>query len=204
MPMDPRVATWSPACQAIALLLGPYVEVVLHDAVADTVLAIWNPMTNREPGDPSLLGELDDLEPSANDVYDPYEKLLPEGRRLSSVSAILRDQGLVLCVNFDRGPSTQAAALLGRLAAPVTPRPESLFAQDWVERINHIVGAFVLANGKPVGRLSRAQRLELLAELDDAGIFAVCRAVAVVASALDASRSTVYSLLAELKDGRTP
>ena len=203
MSTDPRVATWSPACQAIALLLGPYVEVVLHDAAADTVLAIWNPMTSRKPGEPSLLGELDDLEPSANDVYGPYEKILPDGRTLSSVSAILRDQNLVLCLNFDRGPLTQAAALLRQFAAPVTPRPEPLFAQDWVERINHIVGAFVLANGKPVGRLSRTERLDLLAELDDAGIFAVRRAVPVVASALDASRSTVYSLLAELKDGRS-
>lgn len=203
MSRDPRVATWSPACQAIALLLGPYVEVVLHDAAADTVLAIWNPMSSRKPGEPSMLGELDELEPSANDVYGPYEKLLPDGRRLSSVSAILRDQGLVLCVNFDRGPLDQAATLLSQLAAPVAPRPEPLFAQDWVERINHIVGAFVLAVGKPVGRLSRAERLDLLAELDDAGIFAVRRAVPVVASALDASRSTVYSLLAELKDGRS-
>ncbi|HJP75897.1 MAG TPA: helix-turn-helix domain-containing protein [Pseudonocardiaceae bacterium] len=203
MSTDPRVATWSPACQAIALLLGPYVEVVLHDAAADTVLAIWNPMTSRKPGEASLLGELDDLEPSANDVYGPYEKLLPDGRRLSSVSAILRDQNLVLCLNFDRGPLTQAAALLSQLAAPIAPRPEPLFAQDWVERINHIVGAFVVANGKPVSRLSRTERLDLLAELDDAGIFAVRRAVPVVAAALDASRSTVYSLLAELKDGRS-
>ncbi len=196
------MATWSPACQAIALLLGPFAEVVLHDAATDRVLAIWNPMTTRKAGDPSMLGELDDLEPSASDVYGPYEKLLPDGRRLSSVSAILREQGLVLCVNFDRGPLVQAAGLLSQLAAPATPRPESLFERDWVERVNHIVGAFVLANGKPVGRLSRAERLELLAELDDAGIFAVRRAVPVVAAALDASRSTVYSLLAELKDGR--
>jgi predicted transcriptional regulator YheO len=201
--MDARVATWSPVCQAVALLLGPYVEVVLHDAATDRVLAIWNPMSHRKPGDPSLLGELDDLEPSATDVYGPYEKLLPDGRRLSSVSAVLREPGLVLCVNFDRGPLTQAAALLSQFAAPVTPRPESLFEQDWVERINHIVGDYVLANGKPVGRLTRAERLDVLAELDEAGIFAVRRAVPVVASALDASRSTVYSLLAELKDGRS-
>lgn len=200
--MDARVGAWSPVCQAIALLFGPHVEVVLHDAAADQVLAIWNPMTARKPGDRSLLGELDELEPSAADVYGPYEKVLPDGRRLSSVSAILREQQLVLCVNFDRAPLIQAATLLSQLAAPVTPRPEPLFAQDWVEQINHIVGAFVLARGKPVGRLSRGERLELLAELDDAGIFAVRRAVPVVAMALDASRSTVYSLLAELKEVR--
>ncbi|HEY4022352.1 MAG TPA: hypothetical protein VGM75_26930 [Pseudonocardiaceae bacterium] len=68
---------------------------MLHDGAADRVLAIWNPMGARKPGGPSLLGELDDLEPSANDVYGPCEKLLPDGRRLSSVSAFLRADDLV-------------------------------------------------------------------------------------------------------------
>jgi predicted transcriptional regulator YheO len=42
---DPRVRMWSPVCQAVALLLGPYAEVVLHDAEHDRVLAIWNPLS---------------------------------------------------------------------------------------------------------------------------------------------------------------
>src|SRR5262245_39878289 len=88
---DPRVRMWAPVCQAVALLLGPYAEVVLHDPGTDRILAIWNPMSSRSPGDPSLLGELDALDPSARDVFGPYEKLLGDGRRLSSVSAILRD-----------------------------------------------------------------------------------------------------------------
>ncbi|MFD0527050.1 PAS domain-containing protein [Kitasatospora arboriphila] len=77
---DPRVRLWGPVCQAVALLLGPYAEVVLHDAERDRVLAIWNPHAGRAPGDPSLLGELDRLEPAAQDVFGPYEKLLADGR----------------------------------------------------------------------------------------------------------------------------
>ncbi|MFB7268028.1 PAS domain-containing protein, partial [Streptomyces nojiriensis] len=45
---------WGPVCQAVALLLGPYAEVVLHDPETDRVLQIWNPMTTRRAGDPSL------------------------------------------------------------------------------------------------------------------------------------------------------
>lgn len=203
---DPRVAMWSPACQAVALLLGPYAEVVLHDAGRDRVLAIWNPMTRREPGDPSLLGELDQLEPSAHDVFGPYEKLLADGRRLSSVSAVLRDAdgqpSAVLCINLDRTPLDQAAALLAGFAAPSVPRPEPLFEQDWTERVHQVIGSYVRTRGRPVERLGREDRLAVLAELDQAGIFAVRRAVPVVAGALRASRSTVYALLAELKAPR--
>jgi predicted transcriptional regulator YheO len=205
--VDPRVRRWSAVCHAVTLLLGPYAEVVLHDAEQDRVLAIWNPMSTRGPGDPSLLGELDQLDPSAQDVYGPYEKLLADGRRLSSVSAVLRgpggDPSAVLCVNLDRTPLDQAAALLAGFAAPTAPRPEALFEQDWPDRVNQIIGAFVRNRGRPVERLGREDRLAVLAELDQAGVFAVRRAVPVVASALRASRSTVYSLLAELKARRT-
>jgi predicted transcriptional regulator YheO len=198
---------WSAVCRAVALLLGPYAEVVLHDAEQDRVLAIWNPMTTRGAGDPSLLGELDQLEPSADDVYGPYEKLLADGRRLSSVSAVLRgpdgQPSAVLCVNLDRTPLEQAAALLAGFAAPTAPRPQALFEQDWPDRVHQIIGSFVRSRGRPVERLGREDRLAVLAELDQAGVFAVRRAVPVVASALRTSRSTVYSLLAELRARRT-
>ncbi|MFJ3794042.1 transcriptional regulator [Kitasatospora sp. NPDC090091] len=200
---DPRVQAWSPVCQAVALLLGPYAEVVLHDAVRDEVLAIWNPMTARAPGDPSLLGELDRQGPSAPDVYGPYAKLLPDGRRLSSVSAVLRDAegtpSAVLCVNLDRGPLEQASALLAAFAAPTAPRPAPLFERDWTERMNDVIGGYVRAHGRPPERLTREDRIAVLRRLDQAGVLAVRRAVPAVATALKVSRSTVYTLLADLK-----
>ncbi|MGW3009248.1 helix-turn-helix transcriptional regulator [Streptomyces sp. NPDC001219] len=202
---DPRVRMWGPACQAVALLLGPYAEVVLHDPDSDRILAIWNPTGSRGPGDPSLLGELDALDPSARDVFGPYEKLLADGRRLSSVSAVLRDAegraSAVLCVNLDRTPLEQAAAVLSAFGAPSVSRPEPLFEEDWSERVQHIVGGYVRECGRPVERLTRADRLAVVARLDEAKVFAVRRAAPVVAGALRVSRSTVYGLLAEL---RTP
>ena len=50
----------APVCEAIARLLSPHAEVVLHDPATDSVLAIWNPLSKRTVGDPSLLGELDE------------------------------------------------------------------------------------------------------------------------------------------------
>lgn len=198
---------WAPVGQAVALLLGPYAEVVLHDPDTDRILAIWNPMGSRSPGDPSLLGELDRLDPSARDVFGPYEKLLADGRRLSSVSAVLREPdgkaAVVLCVNLDRTPLEQAAAVLSAFGAPPTPRPEPLFEQDWNERVQHIVGAYVRECGRPIERLTRSDRLAVLARLDGAKVFAVRRATPVVAAALRVSRSTLYGLLAELRASST-
>ncbi|MBB6345336.1 putative transcriptional regulator YheO [Nonomuraea muscovyensis] len=201
---DPRVRKWAPVCQAVALLLGPYAEVVLHDPVTDRVLEIWNPMASRGRGDPSLLGELDELDPSAQDVYGPYEKLLADGRRLSSVSAVLRDAqerpSAVLCINLDRTPLEQAAAVLSAFGAPAVRRPEPLFEQDWSERIQQVIGGYVRETGRPLERMTRPDRLAILGRLDEARVFAVRRAVPVVAGALRVSRSTVYGLLAELRE----
>ncbi|WP_327733046.1 PAS domain-containing protein [Streptomyces nojiriensis] len=200
---DPRLRMWGPVCQAVALLLGPYAEVVLHDPETDRVLEIWNPMTTRRAGDPSLLGELDALAPSAQDVYGPYEKMLVDGRRLSSVSAVLRDTqdrpSAVLCINLDRTPLEQAAAVLSAFGAPVVQRPEPLFEEDWSERIQHVIGSYVRETGRPVERMTRQDRLAVLGRLDEARVFAVRRAAPVVAGALRVSRSTVYGLLAELR-----
>jgi len=200
---DPRVRRWGAVCEAVALLLGPYAEVVLHDPDTDRVLAVWNPLTARAPGDPSALGDLDRLDPSVRDVYGPYEKLLADGRRLSSVSAVLREDdewpSVVLCVNLDRTPLERAAAVLSAFGAPTTPRPEPLFEQDWSQRIAHAIGTHVRTSGRAVDRFTRADRLAVLRDLEQARVFTVRRAAPVVAEALRVSRSTVYGLLTELR-----
>ncbi|MFJ1706954.1 transcriptional regulator [Kitasatospora sp. NPDC088346] len=200
---DPRTTMWAPACQAVALLLGPCAEVVLHDPDADRILAIWNPMSARGPGDRSLPGELDALDPPARDVSGPYERPRADGRRLASVSAVLRDRdgrpSAVLCVNLDRTPLERAAAALSAFGAPTVSRPEPLFEQDCGERVRHVVGAYVRECGRPVERLSRSDRAAVLARLDEAEVFAVRRAAPVVARALGVSRSTLYGQLAELR-----
>ncbi|MFE3200428.1 PAS domain-containing protein [Embleya sp. NPDC059237] len=200
---DPRVRMWEPVGRAVALLLGPYAEVVLHDPGTDRVLAVWNPFTSRGPGDPSALGELAALDPAARDVYGPYEKVLADGRRLSSVSAVLRDAhgqpAAVLCVNLDRTPLERAAAVLSAFGAPTVRRPEPLFEQDLSARVAEVVGGHVRATGRPAERMTRPDRLTVVARLDEVGVFAVRRVVPVVAEALRVSRSTVYDLLADVR-----
>lgn len=190
-------------CRAVTLLLGPYAEVVLHDPATDRVLEVWNPLTARGPGDPSALGDLDRLDPTDRDVYGPYEKLLADGRRLSSVSAVLRDDdgtpSVVLCVNLDRTPLERAAAVLSAFGAPTTPPPEPLFEADWSQRVDHVIGTHVRSTGRSVDRMTRQDRLAVLRALDEARVFAVRRAAPVVAQALRVSRSTVYGLLTELR-----
>lgn len=201
----------APAAESIARLLSPHAEVVLHDPATGTIAAIWNPMSGRSVGDPSLLSELDGIRPAGKDVYGPYPKSLADGRRLSSVSAVIRDASghaeALFCVNVDRTAFDEAARLLAAFAAPTTEQPKALFENDWTETLNDLVGGYVREHSTQVDALSRQDRVVLIGQLDAAGIFNQRRSVPVVARALRISRSAVYQLLAEARkeipDART-
>jgi D-arginine utilization repressor len=193
----------TPVGEVLARLLSPHAEVVLHDSATDQIAAIWNPLSGREVGEPSLLGELDELTATGRDAYGPYPKVLPDGRRLSSVSAVLRDDdgtaAYVLCINVDRTAFETASRLLAAFAAPVSGQPRVLFEHDWTEKLNELVAGYVQERGVPVERLSREDRVELLGRLDAAGVLSQRRSVPTVARALQVSRSALYQLLAEAR-----
>jgi predicted transcriptional regulator YheO len=191
-----------PACAAIAALLHPHAEVVVHDLAADTIVAIWNPFSGRAPGDPSLLAELP-AHWSERPVQGPYPKVELDGRPLSAVSAVVPDAagtpcGL-LCVNLDRSPFADAGRLLGALFAPTTAPPPELFERDWREQIASGVADYCAELAVPRERLTRTQRVDLLRRLEQAGLFATRNAADHTATALGVSRATVYSMLKEIR-----
>ncbi|MDX6259727.1 MAG: D-arginine utilization repressor [Kribbellaceae bacterium] len=193
----------APICDAITRLLSPHAEVVLHDPVTDEVIGIWNSFSERAVGDPSLLGELDEQTTTGPDVYGPYPKSLADGRRLSSVSAVLRDAAgkpeVVLCINVDRTAFEEASRMLAAFASPVVGQPRALFEHDWAEALNEIIADHLRRRGTTVDRLTREDRLELLAKLDTAGVLSQRRGVPAVARALRISRSALYQLIAQLR-----
>jgi len=191
-----------PTAAAIAALLAPQAEVVVHDLRTDRVAGIWNAFSKRKVGDPSHLGDDPELI-GEKDVYGPYEKAAPDGGRLKSVSAILKDEagrriGL-LCVNFDLAVFDKAIALLGAFTQAEQPRPEPIFAQDWREQINLGIRAFLKEKQLTLKALDRDDRVALMAALDSRNLFATRNAAQHVADALGVSRATIYNLLGDAR-----
>ena len=198
----PWLRAIEPACAAIAALLYPHAEVVVHELGADRIVALWNPCSGRVVGDPSLLQELP-AHWSEQPMQGPYPKVELDGRPISAVSAVVpgadgTPQGL-LCVNLDRTPFDGAARLLGALFAPTAVPPPELFERDWRAQIASVVAASCAELAVPRERLTRAQRVELLRRLEHAGLFATRGAADHTATALGVSRATVYSMLKEIR-----
>ncbi|WP_374381534.1 transcriptional regulator [Dongia sp.] len=196
------LAVHFPTAAAIAALLAPQAEVVVHDLRSDRVAGIWNAFSKRKIGDPSHLGDDPELI-GERDVYGPYEKAAPDGGRLKSVSAILKDEagrrvGL-LCINFDLAMFDKAMALIGAFTESQQPRPEPIFAQDWREQINLGIRAFLQEKQLTLKALDRSDRVALMASLDAQNLFATRNAALHVADALGVSRATIYNLLGDAR-----
>jgi predicted transcriptional regulator YheO len=189
------VAPQAPVVTAVVALFHPHVEVVAHDVRRDRVVAVWNPLSGRKIGDPSLL-EPELLQAARSDaVFGPYPKVDEKGGRWTSVSVPLGQGRGLLCINLDRSALDGAAELLTRFAAAVQPRPDALFERDWRHEVNVLVDDWCRTSQVPRARLTRPQRLELVAHLDGKGVFKVRHAAGHVASTLGVSRATVYDLL---------
>jgi predicted transcriptional regulator YheO len=191
------------ACAAIAALLYPHAEVVVHELGADRIVALWNPSSGRACGDPSLLQELP-AHWSEQPMQGPYPKVELDGRPMSAVSAVVPDASGVprglLCVNLDRTPFADTARMLGALFAPTSAPPAELFERDWRDQIASVVAGYCAEFAVPRERLTRAQRVSLIGRLDHAGLFATRGAADHTATALGVSRATVYSMLKEIRE----
>lgn len=182
---------------AIVALFGARVEVVVHDLASSTIAHIANPYSQRDPGDPSNMHEIDFR--ADDTVIGPYEKVNWDGSILRSISIVQRsDDGTaryVICVNFDQA-DVQALQRAAEALAPAKPaghQPEALFRNDWHERMNVFVSDWCRARHTRSDELPRDLRRALLAELDASGALAERNAASYVARLLGVSRATVYN-----------
>lgn len=189
---------------AIATLFYPYAEVVLHDLATQSVAYIANNFSKRELGDDSGLDELENT-PDAT-VIGPYEKLNWDGRKLRSISVVLRDDaGAVLgmmCVNLDISVFEGARAALDLFlsGSKLVAQPALLFEDDWQERINRFIHGWLQQRQLGLSILNREHKRELVEALLHEGAFRGKNAANYVANVLGMGRATVFKHLKELKE----
>lgn len=178
--------------EGVSHLLHPFAEVVLHDVERDQIAAIWNPISKRKVGDPSLLRSLPARQRDSA-PYGPYEKVNWNGKRLKCVSVSLlddRDSPMLMCINFD----ISAFDPILQLASIPQQQPSELFSRNWRERINQLTHDWIRNNGLTVETLNAEQRLALVRHLDEQGAFEARKSVEQMAAILGISRATAYNL----------
>jgi len=196
-----------PIAETFAKLLHPFAEVVVHDLEKDRIEAIYNPFSQREVGDNSYLDRWDfTVDPDEN-VIGPYEKIHYDGRRLKSISLVLRnDKGKTvgfLCINMDisvfENYRDQLQIFLSNNDKTISKEKQSLFKDDLYEQINAFVQNYCREKHLSLENLSRDDKQDLILKLRNEGAFNGKNATSYIARILNVSRATVYNYLKEME-----
>lgn len=197
------LARAAPMADGIAALLFPFAEVVVHDLASQTVVHIANNLSRRVLGDASALDDL--AHADVESVIGPYEKQNWDGGRMRSVSVVVRDDVSapmgVVCINLNVAVFEQARATLDLFVsgARVVPQPEQLFRDDWQERINTFLHAWLTERQLALAGLSRERKRELVTALEHDGAFRGRSAANYVAKVLGIGRATVFNYLKNVR-----
>lgn len=209
----------------LGLVLGPAYEITLHDIHGkhSSIVAIVNgSISGRDLDSPPTSMALRAIEENAKnmDYRTNYNGLSGTNHALRSSSFYIKDKrdDLVgmLCINFDDSKFQDITNQLFQLIHPDVYMEDSIMIRsDVLEAINEedterfgdsmasaadSVVAEVLSEEKvPAAQLSQEERIHVVAQLDQRGIFRLKGSVGHVAKELHSSPASIYRYLAKVR-----
>ena len=197
-----ELAKYFPIGEMLSNLLYSHAEIVIHDLKTGKIAALYNAFSKRKVGDDSLLDGINLRK--LPDAFPVYVKTNWDGKKLKSSTATLRDAngkpiGL-FCVNLDLTQVSGFQEFLNAwMTSQVTAQPKILFQDDWRERINTYVTAYLKKEKMTLKALSKEKKRTLIHALFKEGAFEAKNAADYIAEVLDLSRATIYNYLKEKK-----
>jgi len=223
MEMNRRLLeSYFPIASFIAAIVGPKCEVVVHD-ISDperSIIFIENGhISGRKIGDGSTDLVLKILKGEAyrdRHYIVNYKATGARGQQFRSSTYFIKDaEGTLtglMCLNIDITHMEVAAEWINHVLQggsalpipmdmPIEDKPqESEFLQGNVDDLlQHIILNVLSKVNLPIDRLSSNEKIEIVKELNEQGVFLLKGGVSQVASALSISEPTVYRYLQKLK-----
>lgn len=214
--MDPAVERFVPIVDFLGRALGRNAEIALHDFSdpEHSLVAIANGhISGRSVGAPATdfaLKILNDYAPERGDVVAGYISYSVDNRPLRSASYIIRGENRtagMLCINVDVSQLELLEHLAHDILEGYAPANDQERSRSTSERltsssddlVRNVVQAHALERGKPVEKLDQTDRIDIVRQLNDNGVFLLKGAVAEVAQAMGISEPSVYRYLQKVK-----
>lgn len=192
-----NISQYIPLCDSIVLLMRPLIEVIIHDLVSDKIYYINGDLSKRKVGDSSLLA-LGEFENNIDQII--YPKINFDGRLIKSISVPVDNKWLI-CINADASVFSQMKNLGEVFLNTIKDsQPESLFKNDWQEKLHVAIDDFLKKQGLKFDELNQFQKKILTKYLFDLGAFAEKNAVDYVANILGLGRATIFKYLKEWRN----
>ncbi len=187
--------------QSYVRLLAPLAEVVIHDIATNSICFIEGHLSNRKVGDPSFLDiDLKCLEQQIDQVV--YPKVNFDGKLIKSVSLPIKDDDCILaimCLNVDVSVFSQMQQLAQAFLLPSTKQPETLFKNDWQEKVHQSLYQWLNEHHLKIESLTNVQKKKVVQEMYTQGAFYEKKAADYIASILGLSRASVFNYLKKIR-----
>lgn len=196
--------------RGIAEMFGSSCETLVHDMGVPThpILSIYNGhVSGREVGstmDIMGIGLALDEQAATTDQVN-LAATTPDGRQIKSSTFHLigEDYNLALGINFDYTSLVFANRTLMDLMSAHSDLQSALWQEGDFRQLADLFDQCLNALGKPADALNKADRMRLIAMLEQRSAFSYRKSVPYVAKRLGVSRYTVYKYLDELASHRS-
>lgn len=198
--------------RGIAEMFGSSCETLVHDMSLPShpILSIYNGhISGRGVGSTlDIMGgnRILDEEALINDQVNLLATT-PDGRQIKSSTFHLigEDYNLALGINFDFSNLVYANRILVDLMSAQADLQSALWQGGDSKRLSEIFDECLAAIGKPIGALTKNDRMKIVTLLEQRNAFSFKKAVPFVAQRLQVSRYTVYKYLGEIaQSGELP
>lgn len=196
--------------RAIEQLFAPHCEVVIHDFsdLQHSIVHLEGDLSDRSIGGAATdllltrvrAGETDE------DLHG-YRTELPNHRVMKSSTIFLRDKnGRALgafCINYDMSTFIRFQKVLADFTkVDVSEHATETLSDDIYHTIRGMVTETIKEIGVNAPVVSRDDKINLIARLDEKGAFQVKKAASIVADEFGFSRATIYNYLREARSSR--
>ena len=196
--------------RGIAETFGSSCETLVHDMSVPNhpILSIYNShVSGRSVGSTQdITGTSRNLDEEAlvTDLVNMFAST-PDGRQIKSSTFHLigEDYNLALGINFDYSSLVYANKVLVDLMSAQADLKSVLYQGD-SRQLAEVFDECLAAVGKPIHALTKADRMKVVALLEQEDAFSFKKAVPYVAKRLQVSRYTVYKYIGELAGVETP
>ena len=190
--------------RGIAETFGSSCETLVHDMSVPNhpILSIYNShVSGRSVGSTQdITGTARNLDEEAlvTDLVNMFAST-PDGRQIKSSTFHLigEDYNLALGINFDYSSLVYANKVLVDLMSAQADLKAVLYQGD-SRQLAEVFDECLAAVGKPIHALTKADRMKVVALLEQEDAFSFKKAVPYVAKRLQVSRYTVYKYIGEL------
>ena len=209
--VHPILATLIPVAKGVAETFGSNCEVVIHDFsnLEQSIVAIFNGhVTGRtlETKMTESILEKINLHQEGHDVYN-YTGKSTLGRELKSTTTFIRNDANeivgCMCINFDITDMLSARNIMNDLCKVDEKEVEVIGEVNKINDVLYdIVENTIHKFGRPVIYLTKDEKVSIVKDLEDKGVFLIKGAIDYVANALQVSRYTVYNYLDGIREGK--